>query len=434
MISLRSKPLLGLVVLCLALVGCKGSGSSSSSTASIRVANATLTHPSLDLLVNATSTLSATAADAVSAYASVPSGGPTLQLNDAGNATALITTSPTLIGAGHYTLLAYESGGVVATALLPEDTAAPGTGTAQIRFFVAAVDAGKLDIYVTNPNDDLSAISTPFATSPVITNAFSTQYVDKAPGTYRVRVTGAGNKADLRMDLPVTLAAQQLGTVILTPASGGVLLNGSSIIQQGAYAATRNTNARVRIATSVSALATVSAIATSAGGNVAIDSGSVAPTYSSYTLVPANSTLNVSVNNQSVGVAGAALKVGGDATLFVYGDPAAATATVVTDDNRTPSDPTTIKLRLINGITGVAGKLSLTANSAPVASSVPPGTVSGYVTVAGGTSGNAMNFVLNSSNHSNPYLKDSTNVLNLKGVYTVMAVGDAGAPVLLVLY
>lgn len=50
-------------------------------------------------------------------------------------------------------------------------------------------------------------------------------------------MTGAGNKADLRNGFSgttVTLASAQTGTVLLTPASGGLLLNGSAVIQQGA--------------------------------------------------------------------------------------------------------------------------------------------------------------------------------------------------------
>jgi len=393
----------------------------------VRVANATLTHPSLDLLVNASIATSATTSDAVGAYTVVPSAGPTLQLNDAGATTALITLAPTMTGGDHYTLLAYESGGVVKTSLLNEDYAAPGAGAAQLRVFVAAVDAGKLDVYITDPATDLSTVSTPTASSPVITDAFSTGLLTYSPGTYRVRVTGAGNKADLRIDIPaVTVAALQIGTVVLTPASGGVLLNGSTLIQQGAYSATRNTNARVRLASAVSNAAVVSATASAGTSNVVIDTGSVAPSFGYYTLVPASSALNISVNGQSAGAPTTALTAGSDHTLLVYGSSTGPTATVIADDNRTPADPSTVKLRLINGINGTTGALALTANSALVASGILPGGVSNYVAVPG--SANAMNLSMTLSTSPGTYYSNNTNVLNFKAVYNVMAVGDVSAP------
>jgi len=432
--SLKRWPVLVAMTLCAALVGCKsiGGGSSTPSSVSLRVANASLTHPSLDLLVDAVPASAGTASDTVGAYISAPSGGPTLQLNDAGSATALITLAPTLVGGNHYTLLAYESGGVVKASMLSEDFVAPVAGSAQLRVFVAAVDAGKLDVYITDPATDLATLSTPTATSPAITDAFSTGLLTYGPGTYRVRVTGAGNKADLRIDIPaVSLAALQIGTVVLTPASGGVLLNGSTLIQQGAYAATRNTNARVRLAAAVGSGATVSASASAGTQSFPIDTGS-APAFGFYALVPANSALNILVNNQSVGAPATALTAGTDHTLLVYGTPANASATLLADDNRTPSDPSSVKLRLINGITGIASNaaLALTANSALVASGILPAGVSAYVAVPG--SANPMNLSLTLSTSPGVFYTNNTNVLNFKAVYNVMAGGDVAGPQLLI--
>ena len=400
-----------------ALSGC-GSGSSSSSTVSLRLANATLTHPSLDLLVNSAVTLSATAADSVSAYVAPAAGGNTLQVDDAGSATALTTTVPTLTGGQHYTLLAYESGGTVKTVVVNEDDAAPAAGVAQLRIFDTALDAGKLDVYITAPGADLSTLS-PTTSFGTLTAPTATLLVSYSPGTYEVRVTGAGNKSDLRIDMPaVTLTSQQIANVVLTPAAGGVLLNGSTLIEQGAYAAVRNTNARVRLASAVSGGATVAVSATTPAGTTTIDAGSVAPAFGYYVLVPASSTLNVSVNSGSVGSGIPAPAAGTDATLLVYGASGAATAKLIADDNRPPTDATTVKLRLINGITGSAGALTLTANTAPVGVGILPGAASSYVSVPG--SPNAMNLTLTSST-SGTFLPNTSNILNPGGVYSVMA-------------
>jgi len=428
--NFRWWPAIGMVAaaLALALSGCGGGGDDSSSNASLRIANATLTHPSLDLLINGTSASTATATDTVGAYTSPSSGSVTLQLNDNGGATALSTTVPTLTGGNHYTMVAYESGGAVKTAILNEDNATPAAGTAQLRVYNAALDAGKIDVYITAPTVDLATVATPTATFSTTTANSSTALLTYSPGTYRVRVTKAGDKSDLRADIPsVVVATQQIATVILTPAAGGALINGSTLLQQGAYTPARNTNARVRLAAAVSGGATVAAFASN--GTV-IDAGSVAPAFGyAYVLVPAASTLSVTVNGAAVTAPAGTLKAGADSTLLVYGDPGSATAKLLDDDNRLPSDATTTKLRLINGVTGSAGTLTLTANTAPIGAGIAPGAASGYVSVAGST--NAMILKLSSSTNG-AFPADATNVLSPNAVYTVLAGGPISAPQLLI--
>ena len=428
--NFRWWPAIGVVAAVAALAGCGGGGSDSSSNASLRIANATLTHASLDLLVNGVSVSAATATtDTVGTYASPSSGSVTLQLNDSGAATALTTTVPTLTGGNHYTLVAYESGGAVKTAILNEDNVLPAAGTAQLRVYNAALDAGRIDVYITAPTVDLTTVSSPTATFATTTANASTALLTYSPGTYRVRITAAGNKADLRADIPsVVVASQQIATVVLTPAAGGALINGSTLVQQGAYTPARNTNTRVRLAAAVSGGATVAA---SASGGTVIDAGSVAPAFGfGYVLVPATSTLTVTVNGTPVTAPTTALKAGADATLLVYGDPGSATAKLLDDDNRLPSDATTTKLRLINGVTGSAGTLTLTANTAPVGTGIAPGLASGYVSVIGST--NAMILKLSSSTSGIAYAPDASNVLSPNAVYTILAGGPIATPQLLV--
>jgi hypothetical protein len=426
--NFRWWPAIGLAAAVVALAGCGGGGSDSSSNASLRVVNATLTHPSLDLLINGTSGVAATAVDTVSTPASPGSGSVTLQLNDAGVTTALTTSVPTLTGGNHYALVAYESGGAVKTAILNEDNALPVAGSSQIRVYNAALDAGKIDVYITAPTVDLATVSTPTATFTTTTANSSSALLTYSPGTYRVRITTAGDKSDLRADIPsVVVASQQIATVVLTPAAGGALINGATLLQQGAYAPARNTNARVRLAAAVSGGATIAA---TASNGAVIDAGSVAPAFGfGYVLVPATSTLTVTVNGPPVTVSAGALKAGADSTLLVYGDPGSATAKLLDDDNRLPTDATTTKLRLINGVTGSTGTLTLTANTAPVGAGIAAGAASGYVSVVGST--NAMILKLSSSTNG-AFPADATNVLSPNAVYTVLAGGPISAPQLLI--
>jgi len=375
--TLKRWALIGAAAMGLALAGCGGSNDSNNGTASVRVANATLTHASLDLLANSATVSTATATDTIGAYVGVSAGVNTpLQINDTGSGTSLTTTVKTLTGGNHYALVAYESSGAVKTALVSEDYAVPTANTAQLRIYNAAPEAGNIDVYVTAPTADISTGSPISMTSGGAAIAGPSTY---APGTYRVRVTGAGNKSDLRLDIPsVTLTSQQVGMIVLTPTAGGILLNGATLIQQSTYIASRNTNARVRLAGAVSGGATVAALA----GSTVIDAGSVAPSFSDYVLVPSTSTLNISVNGNSVGAPATPLSAGSDVTLMVYGSAASPIASLIADDNRVTGDTTSVKMRVINGITGSTGSLRLTANTSLVGGgAVAPGLASAYTTV-----------------------------------------------------
>ncbi len=417
--NFKSWRALGLALVVGILAGC-GGNSGSSDNASLRLVNATLTHPSLDLLASSAVAISANPLDQVSNYASVGTGSVPLQINDAGAASALASTTPTLSSGQHYAVIAYESGGVVTTALLGEDTAQPAAGLAQLRVFDVSPDAGAVDVYITGTATDLASVSPSFST---VSGAQPTAFLAFTPGTYRLRVTGAGNKADLRADIPTfALASQQVASAILTPAAGGVLLNGSVLIQQGSYAAARNTNARVRLAASVSGGATVAASV----GSTPIDSGMLAPAVGSYVLVPAATALSVTVNGAAASVAGTGLQAGSDSTLLVYGAPGAAAVSTLTDDNHLPAVATNIKMRLVNGLSG-GGGITLTASFAVVASNVAPGSASAYAQVPGSTS-TQINVTSGATLlYSLPKTGDPALSLPGNGVYTLFMLGDATA-------
>jgi len=409
------------VVASVALTAC-GSGGGSGDSGSIRLINATQSHPSLDLLANAAVATTGTALNTVSSYASVGTGSPVLQINDTGSSTAVATTSTTVTGNQHYALLAYESGGAVKTAVLTEDFATPTAGTGQFRIFDTAFDAGAIDVYITTPTADLNSAS-PAVSFTAQIFVQSSLLLSYTPGTYRVRVTTSGSKTQVLLDTSATLGDQQVITVALAPASGGILLDGSVLVQQGAYTAARNTNARVRLASSVTASATVTASA----GAVAIDSGT-SPSFGAYVTVPAANALNISVNGNSVAAPATALAAGGDYTLMVYGAGAptnAATAVLLADDNRLPTSTGTTKVRLINGQTGAgaASGLTLAADLSPIASNILPGSASSYGTIPV-TATTAVELDVSAGGSSTP-VYTRTGTLNVPAVYTLFMVGDS---------
>ena len=405
----------------LTLTAC-GGGGNSAGTASLRLVNATISHPSLSILANAAAAVPATAADTVSAYVGVGSGSPALQINDATTSAAIGSLAPSLNAGGHYVLIAYESGGSVRSTIINEDVAAPAAGIAAVRVFDAATDAGGIDIFITDPAVDLATVTTPTFSFGSSSALQTSNTLSITPGTYRIRVTGSGNTSDLRLDIPsVTLTSQEVGYVVLTPTTGGTLVNGSVIAQQGDYLAARNTNARVRLAAAVTSGTTVSANA----GGVSIATG-VAPFVSAYAVVPAASALNISIAGASVGAPATALAVGSDSTLLVYGAAGSATARLITDDNHLPATSTNLKIRLVNGLTGAPTLLTMDAAFAVIASNIAPGAASPYAVVASST---ALGIDVFSSTGTQVCCgSDSPFSLPGNAVYTLFMLGDASTP------
>ena len=407
-------------VAAVALTACGGGGSNG--TASVRLVNSTSTHPALTMLSSGTTVITATPIDTVSSYAGVSAGSPPLQVNDAVTGTALATLAPSVGAGAHYVLVAYESGGIVRSTIVNEDTAVPAVGTASLRVLDGATDAGAVDVYVTDPAVDIGVLASPSFTFPSSPSLQTSAFVSLSPGTYRIRVTGAGNPADLRLDVPsFPLASQEVAAVLLTPTIGGTLVNGAVLAQQAAYTAGRNTTARVRLAAAVSGNAIVSASA----ANTPVAASVVSPSVSAYAVVPAGSALNVSVNGGSVAAPAAPLLAGSDSTLLVYGAPGTATASLIADDNHLPTLASNLKLRMINGLTGAATPLTLNAGFAVLASNVAPGTASSYSVVASST---ALRIDVFSPLSPTAIYSDPALSIPGNAVYTLFMLGDAGAP------
>ena len=413
----------GLIVL--GLQACGGGGSDSTGSAAVRVINATQSHPSIDLLAGSTTLIAATALDTASAVVAQTAGSISFQANDAGGSTALVTATSAIGKDLHYSVLAYEASGAVKLALIGEDTTTPTTGTAQLRVFDAASSAGTLDVYVTAPDTDLASVAAPTFTVSAPSYAQSSALASFAPGTYRVRVTAADNKTDLRLDMPaITLANQAIATVVLTPSAGANLVNGGLLLQQGSFTPYRNANARVRLAAAVSGGATVAASA----GSTPIETALVAPSVGAYALVPTttNAALAVTINGSALTLPALALAAGSDATLLVHGSPGAATASLITDDNLLPSATTKLKMRLVNGVTGAATALTLNADFSVIASNVQPGQASVTALVTGNS---AMRLEVTSPlTQQSLYLQTDLSIPGA-GVYTLFMLGDAAAPV-----
>jgi hypothetical protein len=257
-----------------------------------------------------------------------------------------------------------------------------------------------------------------------VAGASMTSYVEITKGTYRIRVTGYGDKTDVRLDIPsVTLSDQQVTTLMLTGTAGGVLVNGLLVNQGGTVTAYKNPNARVRVVAAVSGNASVGARTTDGTLSATLLSPSVG-TY--VTTSAALGGLTVAVNGSSLDVSALALTAGTDATLLVYGDASAPKAKLLVDDNSLPSVSSNANIRLVNVLNGLDGTISLSADYVAVGDNVAFGNASTPTAVAAGTS---TRLEVTSPLRSSALYTATDVSITAQKVYTLFVMGDASAPV-----
>ena len=403
------------------LQGCKGGGSSSTSvtTSTVRLINATTAYATLDVISSGATLATGVATGSASGYATISSGVSTFTLERGGSGTPSAQTSLSLTAGVDYSLVAYTRGQQLQVTAFTDDEVAPASGDGKIRVSSLSLDAGSVDVYLTAAGGNLSDASA------LATNLAGTiGYFEITKGTYHIWVTGAGNKADLRLDIPsVVISDQQVLTLILTSTVGGVLVDGWLDTQQGAVSARKNVSARVRVAANIAASGSIAA---TANGVPLSSSTLISPVVGSYALVPAGAlSMSVVVNGNTVNVGNLNAAAGADLTLLAVGDGASPQFFLLSDDNTLPLSGMA-KLRLVNGVNGLADNISLTADFNLLAQNVAPGTVSAAASVNGGI----ISLLQVNSSNANTSLYVATNVsLQSPGVYSVFMLGDNTAPV-----
>lgn len=362
------------------LSGC--GGGHDDGNAQVRLINMTQS-TSMDVYANANSVLTGVAARSVSSYASVDAATYTVNFKANGSATVLLAQTRAFNKDVKYSLLAYERYGAIQAVQISENQTAPTSGSGSINFYNLATDAGSLDIYVTpTTTTSLSGLT---ATVSTIASPAASGYMEFGAGAYSIWVTAAGNKSDLRFKLDsVTLADQQVATLALTPTTGGVLVDGVFVTQQGNVDFHPTTQARVRV---VAALAN-SAVVNASADSTTLAAGLLSTTVGDYMQVSAGTpAVTVTSGGTTISTGTQTLTPGYDYTLLVYGDlSTSASSALIADDNRIPDTGSTYaKVRMVHAVSGLASNLNLYVNSSAKASNVAPGTASDYSSLSTAT-------------------------------------------------
>jgi hypothetical protein len=404
------------------LLAACGSSSNSGGDAQWRVLNLTGDLPSVDVYSDTTNTpaFSGVATGVVSSYSTIGSGTYVVRVAASGNTNTLFSGSYTLSPNQHYTGLVWGSTGALQFATLPEDddTTLIATGNSQVRVYNATAGSGALDVYLTQNITDLTN-ATPTVSG--VASAALSGYKALVAGTYRLRVTSAGNPGDVRLDVPaVTLTAQQDASIIITSGSGGVLVNGALLVQQGAVTTYGNGQSRLRVAAGEPAgSGTVSVLI---DGQPLLASSLSSPVVSAYaTLVSGSHTVDVQLNGTSISSTTQSFTAGADYTLLAY-KPDASGVQLLSDDNLLPAIGQ-VKVRLINADASQP-LLTLLVDNSLLASDVIPGTVTTAITTPTVTNQTSTLTVSPSNTSSTLYTSPAT-VLQSQGIYSVFMLAGA---------
>src|SRR6185295_12298819 len=226
---------LGLVAL---LASCGGKGDKESGgDPKIRLLNLSTGYTSLDLITNLdeddddqdVNQSQAVALESASEYQALKSDTYTIKLKRTGSGSILRSfTGEELVEGTVNTYVAF--GEVGAFGALRIDDTQDDADAGETKLAVANVStSGALDVYITDTDTELDDTTPVLAAVGASLASFSTD-----SGTYRLRVTAAGDNSDVRLDLSAfQLSDKGIGTLILTSSRGGMLVNAVYLPQEG---------------------------------------------------------------------------------------------------------------------------------------------------------------------------------------------------------
>ncbi len=410
------------LALCLPLLhACGGS----SDEGHVRLVNASTDYATISLYESGNALGSAVAADSVGSYVGVSPGTYEFDLRTAGSSSTAASTSQAVATGDDFTLVAYVDAGALKTTTLVDDQDKPASGYASLRIFNAApAVAASLDVYVTaTACAALTSADAPVASAVTgLQDGYASVVAASAGSAWHVCVTGAGDRADLRLDIPsLTLTSRQVATLILTKTTGGVLLNGLLLNQQGTLTAYPNASVRLRLVADAAGGGVVSA---SANGTMLGD-GYASPTVSAWRTVSAGDlALTLSIGGVAVPRTGLSVAAGGDYTLLVAGSASAPTVNLIADDDSaSTSTALPVRMKFVNGLNGTTAGAMLTVGGVVVGDSVAFGAASAEASIAASSA--AADLQVTSAGAT--LWEVSGQTLAGGNVYTVFLLGDAGA-------
>jgi Domain of unknown function (DUF4397) len=410
----------------LALAAC-GGGGGGKGDAQIRLLNLSTGYSSLDLITNVDADdddddetqSSGVVLETVSDYVELDPDDYTIKLKRTGSGSVLRSfAGEQLVEDTINTYVAF--GEVGAFGALRLDDTQDEADSGETKLSIANLSsAGAVDVYLTEANVDLPD-TTPVLSS--VSASFAPIAVDS--GTFRLRVTAAGDSSDVRLDVPdFVLADRGVAALIFTSTQGGTLANAIYLPQKGQPTKLVNSKSRLRAAIAVAGGASASVQVAGIPVLAAATAGVIG---SRYALLPSGSQpVTIQVNGAAVAVPNVSLTAGADYTLLVWTDAAGTQISLITDDNRLPSAAQS-KLRLLNGMSTLAAPLTLSLDFSPVVEGTLVGQASEAVEV---TSGTDRQFDVTNTSTAGAILTRTGLSLQTASVYTFFMTDNGGTAI-----
>ena len=205
----------GMGLFCAVAIITTGCGSSS---AKVRIINASPGEGAITATVGSTSVASDLSYATASSYTSVSSGSPTLKVEQSSSSNSVIDQTVNLTSKDDYTLLIANYSTSIAVVTLTDNNASPSSGDANLRIIQAAPALGTADVYVVAPGTSLSSVS-PTVSSLSFESASS--YSSLAAGAYEIYFTPTGEKQASIDSGPITLSSGDVYSMLGLDGSAG---------------------------------------------------------------------------------------------------------------------------------------------------------------------------------------------------------------------
>lgn len=212
---------------------CDSNEGPSDGVAELRLMHARSGAPAVNLVVDGETVAGGIGFTEASGFAVVEAGSADIEIRPAGGGATLSSAATELASGGRYTLLFSNSGSTTDLRISadtapgvpteppppePDDTASiPGESKIKLRVIHNAADAPPLDVYLSlyeTPIEGAAKLVGPFLYGVGLNPEFP-GYVERDPGTYRLRFTSVGTLAVLLDTGPIGMAAGQVRSVIL---------------------------------------------------------------------------------------------------------------------------------------------------------------------------------------------------------------------------
>jgi Domain of unknown function (DUF4397) len=157
----------------------------------LRVMNAVVDEPNLDLLVDGTASATSIAYGTSDGYHSITSGSRHIQIEPSGTSSPLVDQNINFSSGTDTTIMAANFSSSITTLVLIDDNSAPPSGDIKLRIVNAAPSIGPADVYIVSPGTDINT------TAPTLTNlAFgaASSYQSLSATNYEIIFTPTAQK------------------------------------------------------------------------------------------------------------------------------------------------------------------------------------------------------------------------------------------------